>query len=212
MISRWRSSSLDNPHFTTKTPEGWSAGPNWVISPLHGHLLVGGGAVECRNRDVVEAEVDAKLRGVVDKVVEAHLAEGEGARIVANDMLAEAETPGSRKVFVGGAGDGVATGLGALLEVTEAVFSGFEYERNMRSLRISHVHAFVEDDVGAEARHRGAVHGEFAELHRLVVTLPVVFAFGDALERAASVGDLDVVVLEEDFCDGHGVPFRRMFT
>jgi hypothetical protein len=175
------------------------------VTALRWELLVGGGAVECGNRNVVESEVDPELRGVVDKVVEAHLAEGEGARIVADDVLAEAETPGGRKVFIGGGGDGVATGLGAFIEVTEAVFAGLELEWDVGAGGVRHVHAVVKDYVGAEAGHGGAVHGEFAELHRLVVTLVVVLAFGDALERAASVGYLDVVVLEEDFSDGHKV-------
>ncbi len=52
------------------------------------------------------------------------------------------------------------------------------------------------------------MHGEFAEGHGFVVTLEVVLAFGDALEGAAGVGDFDVVVLEEDFGDGHGDSFR----
>jgi hypothetical protein len=47
------------------------------------------------------------------------------------------------------------------------------------------------------------MHGEFAEGHGFVVTLEIVLAFGDALEGAASVGDLDVVVLQEEFRDFH---------
>jgi hypothetical protein len=180
------------------------------VTALRWELFVGRGAVECGNRDVVEAEVDAKLRGVVDKVVEAHLAEGEGARIVADDVLAEAKTPRNGKVFVGGGSDSVATGLGAFIQMTEAVFAGLELEWDVGAGGVGHVHAVVEDDVGAEARHRGAVHGEFPETHGLVMTLPVVFAFGDALEGAASVGDLDVVVLEENFSDGHKVRSLRL--
>jgi hypothetical protein len=44
---------------------------------LHGDLFVSGGAVERRDGNVVEAQVDAELRSVMDEVVEAHLAEGE---------------------------------------------------------------------------------------------------------------------------------------
>jgi len=39
-------------------------------------LLVGGGTVERRNRDAVQAKVDTKLRDVVDHMVEAEAAEG----------------------------------------------------------------------------------------------------------------------------------------
>ena len=44
--------------------------------------------------------------------------------------------------------------------------------------------------------------------HGFVVTLPVVFVFGDALESAAGVGDLGVEVLEENFSDGHSHSFE----
>ena len=43
-------------------------------------------------------------------MVEAHLAEGEGARVVADDLLAEAEAPGGGEGLVRGGGDGTATG------------------------------------------------------------------------------------------------------
>jgi len=63
------------------------------VTALRGELFVSGWTVESGDRDVVEAEVDAQLRGVVDEMVEEHLPEGERARIVADDMLAEAELP-----------------------------------------------------------------------------------------------------------------------
>src|SRR6202044_131433 len=38
-------------------------------------LLIGGRAVECRNGDVVETEIDSELRRVVDEMVEAQIGE-----------------------------------------------------------------------------------------------------------------------------------------
>ena len=97
--------------------------------------------------------------------------------------------------------------LGTLVERAEALFARLKDEWDVGAGGVGHVHAVVEHDVGAEACDGGAVHGEFAERHGFVVTLPVVLAFGDALECAARVGDFDVVVLQEDFSDGHEAPF-----
>jgi hypothetical protein len=169
-------------------------------------LLVGGWAVEGGDGDVVEAEIDAKLRGVVDKVVEEHLTEGLRARAVGYDLVAVEEGPWCGEGFVGGCGDGLATSCCAFVELVETGFAGLKDEGCLRARGLGEVHAVVEDDVGAEEGEGGAVYGEFAERHGFVVTPPVVFAFGDALEGAASVGDFDVVVLEENFGDGHVAP------
>jgi len=77
----------------------------------------------------------------------------------------------------------------------------------VRARRVGHVHPVVFEDVVAEHGYGGAVHSQLAERHGFVVTLPVVFAFGDTLEGAAGVGDFDVIVLEEDFGYFHHDPF-----
>ena len=92
---------------------------------------------------------------------------------------------------------------GASSRFCSGIRGGSEFERDVGTFGGGHVHSVVKDDVGAEEGKGGAVHGEFAEDHGLVVTLPVVLAFGDALEGAAGVGDFGVEVLEEDFSDGH---------
>ena len=166
-------------------------------------LLIGGWAVEGGDWDVVEAEIDAELRGVVDEVVEEHLAEGERAWAVGDDLLAVAELPRCRESFVGGCGDCVTAGCCTFVEFIEAGLTGFKDKGGLRARGLGEVHAVVEDDVGTEEGEGGAMYGQFAERHRLVMTLPIVFAFGDPLEGAAGVGDLDVVVLEENFGDGH---------
>src|SRR5581483_9585151 len=80
-----------------------------------GPLFVGGGAVEGGHREVVEAEVDAELGDVVDHVVEEEAAEHGGARAFADELLAEAEAPGSHEGFVGGGGQrGAALGSGVV--------------------------------------------------------------------------------------------------
>ena len=53
--------------------------PNHQPLWLEAQAVVGGGAVEWGDREVVEAEVDAELRTVVDEVVEEHGAVEDGA-------------------------------------------------------------------------------------------------------------------------------------
>ena len=80
--------------------------------------------------------------------------------------------------------------------------------RGLRVFGCGEVHAFVFEEVEAEERNSGAVHGEAAEGHGFRVRLPVglVCEFvGEALEGAAGVVDLEVEVEEEDVGDAHGV-------
>ena len=175
---------------------------------LRGPLFVGGGAVEGGYGDVVEAKVDAELRGVVDEVIEEHLAVGLRARFVGDNLVAVAELPLAFKVSSEALTRDWRHLAAASSKLLESVFACGEFKRDMRAFGRGKVHAVVLEDVVSEEWKGGAVHGEFSESHGFVVTLPVVFAFGDALERAASVGDLDVVVLEEDFGDFHGNSFR----
>jgi len=171
-------------------------------------LLVGGGAVERGYGDVVEAEVDAELCSVMDEVVEAHLAEGKRARTVRDDLVAEAELPWSDELLVAGGREGSPAFRGGFVDLFEGVLPGGEFKRHVSAFGVGHVHAVIYEDVVAEHGDGGAVHCEFSEGHGFVVTLPVVLAFGDPLEGATGVGYLDVVVLEEYFCDGHReIPF-----
>src|SRR6476659_8263890 len=73
----------------------------------------------------------------------------------------------------------------------------------MWALRSHEVHSVIENDVGTEERHGGAVHSELSKLHRLIVTFPVVLAFRDPLESATRVGNLGVEVLKEHFGNFH---------
>lgn len=140
-------------------------------------------------------------------MVETHLAKAEGAGGVGDELVAEAELPRGGQAFIAGGSEGGAALGGGLVELLEGVLAGGEVECHVRAGGVGHVHAVVFEDVVAEHEDGGAVHGEFAERHGLVVTLPVVLAFGDAFERAAGVGDFGVVVLEEDLGDGHLVFF-----
>jgi hypothetical protein len=170
---------------------------------LWGPLLVGGRAVEGGDGDVVEAEIDAELRSVVDEMVEAQTAEAERAGIVGDDLVAVAKLPRSGEVLVAGGRQGGAAFGGTFVELLESVLACREFQRHVRAFGVGHVHTVIYEDVVAEHSDGGAVHGEFAEGHGFVMTLPVVFSFGYALEGAAGVGYLDVVVLKEDFSDGH---------
>jgi hypothetical protein len=81
----------------------------------------------------------------------------------------------------------------------------------VRARGVGHVHSFVFEDVVAEERDGGAVHGEASEGHGLLVRLPVdygVDVIGDACEGTAVVFDFLVEVEEEDFRDLHWRPQR----
>jgi hypothetical protein len=91
-------------------------------------LLIGGRAVESRNGDVVETEIDSELRRVVDEMVEAQIAEAERAGIVRDELVAEAELPGSGEVLVAGRCEGGAACGGAFVEPLERVLAGGELE------------------------------------------------------------------------------------
>ena len=82
--------------------------------------LVGGGAVEAGDGDVVEAQVDAELGAVVDQVVEEHVAVGERARAVGDDVVAEGELPGLGQLCVGERGKGGAGLAAAASKVARA--------------------------------------------------------------------------------------------
>jgi hypothetical protein len=140
---------------------------------------------------------------VVDEVVEEHASKAHGARIVGDELLAVRELPGLGEVLVAGGHQRRPASCSAFVELLEGSFGGGEDERRVRTLGRGEIHAVVFDDIVAEKRESGAVHGQLSERHGLVVTLKVVFAFGHALEGAAGVRDFDVKVLEEDFSDGH---------
>jgi len=55
-----------------------------------------------RHGNVVQTQIDAKLRAVVDQVVEEHVAEGQRARAVGEELLAVGELPRRGEVGVGG--------------------------------------------------------------------------------------------------------------
>ena len=70
-------------------------------------MLVGGGAIEGGYGDVVEAKIDAELRGMVDEVVEEHLAVGERTGAVGDDLVTVAELPLGIEGGVGGIDEGL---------------------------------------------------------------------------------------------------------
>ncbi len=143
------------------------------------------------------------MGGVVDEVVETHLAKADGTRRFGDEVFAEAEAPGLGEVLIGGRGHGGATFAGGVIEEVESRLARLEDERPLRVFRSGEVHAFVLEDVVAEHGQGGAVHGEFAEGHGFVVALVVVPAFGNALEGAAGVRHFGVEVLEEKVGGGH---------
>jgi hypothetical protein len=69
---------------------------------------------------------------------------------------------------------------------------------------IGHVETGGGEDGLAEEGQGGDVHGELAERHGFFMTLEVGLVFGDAREDFAGHCHFDVVVLEEEFCGGHG--------
>src|ERR1700761_2087401 len=81
--------------------------------------LVGRGAVEAGDGDVVEAEVDAELGDVGGHVVEEEAAEHGGAGCFGNDLRAEAEAPGFFEGFIAGVDEGVAAFVGGVIERAE---------------------------------------------------------------------------------------------
>ena len=98
--------------------------------------------------------------------------------------------------------------LCGVVERFDGVGTALPVESHVRARGSGHIHAFVFEDVVAEERDGGAVHGEAAEGHGLLVRLPGgcgVDVVGDAREGAAVVFDFFVEVEEEDFGDLHGV-------
>ena len=81
----------------------------------------------------------------------------------------------------------------------------------MRVRGCGEVHGGVCEDVLAEEREVGDMHGEFSHGEGFLVRLVVGLRFGNALEGFADAGDFHVEVLEEDFCSGHfaGVSYGR---
>jgi hypothetical protein len=72
---------------------------------LHG-AFVGGGAVDRRDEDVVEAQIDCELAAMVDKVIEDPGADGGDARHGEHLLTVVQEAPGLVEIGVGSAGDG----------------------------------------------------------------------------------------------------------
>jgi len=103
---------------------------SWVRREIlfGGPLLVGGGAVEGGHGDVVEAKIDAELRGVVDEVIEEHLTVGEGARAVGDDLVAVAELPLCIECRIRGVDERLAALGSRLVELLESVFARGEFE------------------------------------------------------------------------------------
>src|ERR1700761_9269900 len=103
--------------------------------------LVGRGAVEAGDGDVVETEVDAELGDVVDHVVEEEAAEHGGARGFGDDLRAEAEAPGFLEGLVAGVDEGVAAFLRGVIECGEGRAAAPPFERGLRARGCGHVHA-----------------------------------------------------------------------
>ena len=115
------------------------------------------------------------------------------------------------EVLVGGGGEGGAAFGGAGVEVGEGC-SRADEGRCVGHLVVARSMPSRGEDSEPKTGRVATCMARRAEGHGFVVTLEVGIDFGDALEGGAGVGHLDVVVLEEDFCDGHEVPFVRMFA
>ncbi len=84
-----------------------------------------------------------------------------------------------------------------------------EDQRDPLAFAVGYIHAFIFHDVVAKQGQGSAVHREFTQLHRLLVRRPIRLVFGDTFEGAAGVGDFDIVILQQNFRDGHRskIPF-----
>src|SRR5947209_5560072 len=67
----------------------------------------------------------------------------------------------------------------------------------------SEIHALVFNDPGAKERHGGAVHGEFAQRHGLLVRFVVGLVLRNTFQGSAGIRHLDIEILKKKFGGCH---------
>jgi hypothetical protein len=128
-------------------------------------FFVGGGTVQSRNRNVVEPEIDAQLRRMVNQVIEAQQAEGRRARNIGDDVLAKAELEECGQVLVAGTYNGGPALGGRFLQALQAGFTRGKGKIGFRTLTVRHIHSVVLEDVEPKHRQRCTMDCQLTQLH-----------------------------------------------
>ena len=164
-------------------------------------VFVGAGAVDGRDGDVEQAQVDRKLAAVVVQVVEHDVADELDARDRENLLTFCREAPDCGGLRFAKALDVLFGGFFARFEGVEDFLLIFWLLRGEGG-RIDFVDVILRD-ARDTAGNSGDMAGEFADAHGFCVRRPGEFVGWDALENATRGGGFSMELVEHG---GKGLP------
>src|SRR5579883_454752 len=176
-----------------------------VSGILHERILIGGGSIKRRNRNIELAEVHGELSAMVDDVIEKHDAKcvitGHGEKSSAVAL----HGPGLLELLVGDRGEGAARIVAALRKAIEQFSVPFDFW-NARGRGLEYRRG---EDHEAKAWERGHVARHPCKRAGLGLWLPIPVGGGDPLESSLRAGHFLVEFAEKQFVDWHMESLRK---